>query len=189
MLNDEQKRFLLRLARHSIRSHFEREPLGVEQPEDAVYQRKNGAFVTLHKQGNLRGCIGHIVGHKPLFATICEMALAAAFEDPRFPQIRLAELDDIDIEISILSPLEEVTNVENIEVGKHGLLIQRDYASGLLLPQVATEWGWDRQTFLQHTCQKAGLAPDSWQRPGTRILSFEAVVFGEKELGIQNSQA
>ncbi len=182
MLTIDQKHFLLQLVRETIRGYFSREPNTVNRPDDELYRQELGAFVTLHKRGNLRGCIGHIEGRMPLFDTIVEMALAAAFQDPRFPPLRVSELEEIDIEISILSPLQRVGIIEEIEVGVHGLLIQRGFASGVLLPQVATEYGWDRLTFLQHTCQKAGLAPDSWMHQGTRIFMFSAEVFGEKDL-------
>ena len=185
MLSDDNKRLLLRLARRSIAAHLQGEPLNIARPSDPTLLAQNGAFVTLHRRGSLRGCIGHIVGQKPLFDTIHEMALAAALQDPRFTKVRLTELDDIDIEISILSPLERVTIIEDIAVGRHGLLIQKGYASGLLLPQVATEWKWDRLTFVQQTCNKAGLDAHAWMHPSAKIFRFEAEVFGEKTLGVQ----
>jgi AmmeMemoRadiSam system protein A len=118
---------------------------------------------------------------KPLYQTVAEMAVAAAVEDPRFPPLTLDELPLITIEISVLSPLEEVEDVEEIEVGKHGLYIIRGFYRGLLLPQVATEYNWDRETFLQHTCLKAGLPTDCWQDQETKIYKFSAEVFGEEE--------
>jgi len=107
--------------------------------------------------------------------------LSASLNDPRFPPLTEEELRDIDIEISVLSPLKEIQDVSEIEVGRHGIYITRGYQSGVLLPQVATEYGWDRETFLQHTCQKAGLPPDAWKQEGTKIEIFDAQVFGEKD--------
>jgi AmmeMemoRadiSam system protein A len=120
---------------------------------------------------------------KPLRRTVAEMAVQAALHDPRFSPVSASELPGLDIEISVLSPLEEVKDVSTIEVGKHGLVIQEGSRSGLLLPQVATEYGWDRETFLDHTCMKAGLPAGSWRKKGVVILRFTAEVFGEKDEG------
>ena len=140
-----------------------------------------GAFVSLHKQGGLRGCIGTFIGLRPLVNTVQEMAISASLNDPRFPPVSEDELKEIDIEISVLSPLREIKDLSEIEVGRHGIYITRGYLSGVLLPQVATEYAWDRDTFLQHTCQKAGLPPDAWKQEGTKIEIFSAQVFGEKD--------
>jgi AmmeMemoRadiSam system protein A len=145
-----------------------------------------GAFVTLHKDGRLRGCIGYVRALKPLRRTVAEMAIQAALHDPRFPAVTASEVPSLDIEISVLSPLEEVDDVSSIEVGKHGLIVQDGARSGLLLPQVATEQGWDRDTFLDHTCLKAGLPAGSWKREGVTILRFTAEVFGESEPGARS---
>ena len=139
-----------------------------------------GAFVTLHKHGALRGCIGYVEAIKPLYKTVQEMAIAAAFQDPRFPGLKADEFNNIEIEISVMSPLEKITDVNKIEVGKHGIIIKSGFNSGLLLPQVATEQGWDRDTFLEHTCYKAGLPGNIWKKPDTEILIFSAEVFSEK---------
>jgi AmmeMemoRadiSam system protein B/AmmeMemoRadiSam system protein A len=136
-----------------------------------------GAFVTLTKRGNLRGCIGNITGTKPLIATVAEMTRAAALEDPRFRPIRPEELPDIEFEISVLTPIRRVSNVEEIVVGRDGIIITRGYNRGLLLPQVATEYGWDRETFLEQTCLKAGLPKDAWKDRNTIIEAFSAEVF------------
>jgi AmmeMemoRadiSam system protein A len=133
--------------------------------------------VTLHKQGRLRGCIGQIHARQPLVRTVAEMAVAAAFEDPRFPPLRREELRDIDIEISVLTPLRRITDVGEIQVGTHGIYLRRGAYSGLLLPQVATEWGWDRNTFLEHTCEKAHLPKDAWKDKKAEIYIFSADVF------------
>ncbi|MFP4085000.1 MAG: AmmeMemoRadiSam system protein A [Desulfonatronovibrio sp.] len=175
-LNDKEKKYLKQIALLSIRSRFEN---GLEFPEPPTSKMtgKLGAFVTLKIDGRLRGCIGHIVGDLPLWKTIIKMAAQAAFNDPRFPPLREKELDKIELEISILSPLQLVDDPTRIVPGKHGLLIRKGGASGLLLPQVALEWNWDRETFLGHTCQKAGLTSNCWQDPDTEIYWFQAVVF------------
>ena len=140
---------------------------------------KRGAFVTLKKQGRLRGCIGYIKAYKPPWETVQEMAVAAAFTDPRFPSLRAEEIQQLTFEISVLSPLKRIADVNDIEVGKHGLYIIRGYNSGLLLPQVATEYKWDRETFLEETCHKAGLPPDAWKDKETEIYIFSADYFGD----------
>jgi len=139
----------------------------------------HGAFVTLTRDGRLRGCIGFVVARRPLLETVREAAQAAAFHDPRFPPLRPAELPEISLELSVLSEPRPVTSLEEIQVGRHGLIVRQGPRSGLLLPQVATEYGWDRDTFLSHTCAKAGLPEDCWREPGTEIEIFGAEVFGE----------
>jgi len=136
-----------------------------------------GAFVTLHKHGQLRGCIGHIVAHFPLAETISRMATAAAFEDPRFPPVTADELKDLEIEISVLTPFQKISNVEEIQVGVHGIYMKKGFHSGLLLPQVATEYKWDRKTFLEQTCRKAGLPGDAWKERDMEIYIFAADIF------------
>jgi len=138
---------------------------------------KWGAFVTLTKQGQLRGCIGHIVGDRPLIETVAQMTKAAALEDPRFPPVRSQELPDIDFEISVLTPIREIKNIDEIVVGRDGIIISQGWNQGLLLPQVATEYGWDLVTFLEHTCIKAGLPRDAWKDKKTKIEVFSADVF------------
>jgi AmmeMemoRadiSam system protein A len=136
-----------------------------------------GAFVSLHRGGQLRGCIGNIRGNKPLYITVAEMAEEAAFNDPRFAPLSREELKDLEIEISALTPFRVIENVEEIDVGKHGIFIEKGFFSGLLLPQVATEYGWDRTTFLEHTCHKAGLHKDAWKERDTKIHIFSADIF------------
>ncbi len=179
-LTDQEKLILLHTARETISARLMRRKPEYREPTPAL-KTPCGAFVTLHKRGALRGCIGHISAVDPLMETVKQMAFASAFEDPRFPALSLSELEQIDIEISVLSPLERIKNVEEIAVGKHGLYLKKGRASGLLLPQVATEQGWDRDTFLTHTCYKAGLPGDAWKSPDTEILIFSALVFGEKQ--------
>jgi AmmeMemoRadiSam system protein A len=143
-------------------------------------QRKRGAFVTLTLHGQLRGCIGFVIAERPLLDTVREAARAAAFQDPRFTPLRGAELPEVHLEISVLGEPRRVRSLEEIRVGEHGLIVRRGFRSGLLLPQVATEYGWDRDTFLCHTCVKAGLPRDSWRDPDTEIQLFGAEVFGEE---------
>jgi len=190
-LNKDQQIKLLRLARNTIGEYFNRgnhhtpektERIENEFSED-IFKKKCGGFVTLHIKGNLRGCIGYIKGIKTIPETIIEMAKAAAFQDPRFPPLTQKEFDLIDIEISVLSPIEQVMKISEIVVGRDGLIISNGFSSGLLLPQVATEYGWDVTEFLQHTCYKAGLSADAWRdTKNTKIEKFSAQVFGEKEL-------
>ncbi|HDT12711.1 MAG TPA: AmmeMemoRadiSam system protein A [Candidatus Marinimicrobia bacterium] len=148
--------------------------------DNEFYLKKTGIFVTLHKNGDLRGCIGHIVGMHPLKESLFEMAEASAFEDPRFNPIKKHELNEITIEISVLSELEEVSGVTDIEVGKHGVLLKQGYQQAVFLPQVAPEQGWDRDEMLSHLSMKAGLSPDAYKNPDMKFYIFTAVVFSEQ---------
>ncbi|RPJ07519.1 MAG: AmmeMemoRadiSam system protein A, partial [Spirochaetaceae bacterium] len=179
-LTNEEKEILLKTARLCIEARLNKNKPAFPDPTPLLLE-KCGAFVSLHIDCQLRGCIGFIIAVEPLVNTVREMAQAAAFSDPRFPPVNLQELPRIEIEISVLSPLQRVSDVSEIIVGKHGLMVERGGYSGLLLPQVATEYGWDRATFLAHTCNKAGLAGDAWQLSGTVIKMFSAVVFNEGE--------
>ncbi len=187
-LNKDQQISLLKLARSVIGARLRGQPQPVPDREkefaDALFSEKRGAFVTLHIQGKLRGCIGYIVGMRDVPDTIMEMALASAFRDPRFPSLSSEELGRIDIEISVLTPIETVTDISEIVIGRDGLIISDGRRTGLLLPQVAEEYQWDVHQFLEHTCFKAGLPGDAWKREGTKIEKFSAQVFGEKELGL-----
>jgi AmmeMemoRadiSam system protein A len=176
-LTEKDKRLLHRIARSAIEDVAWRKPLPESTVESRALMEKRGAFVTLKKHGQLRGCIGCIKSVKPLYKIVGEMAVAAAFHDRRFRPVTKAELPDVEIEISVLTPLKRVRAVEEIEVGRHGIFIERGYKSGLLLPQVATEYGWDRETFLEHCCLKAGLSRDAWRDGKTRICTFSAEVF------------
>jgi len=180
-LNENDKKTLLALARESIENALANKPDPKLDSDSPILKEKRGAFVTLTKRGILRGCIGYIRAYKPLDQTIVEMAQAAAFRDPRFPPVTKNELDDLEIEISVLTPIQEIDDINEIEVGKHGIIIERNGYSGLLLPQVATEYGWDRITFLEHTCQKAGLPRDAWKQEGTKIKIFSADIFHEEK--------
>ena len=180
-LSEQDKRYLLSLARRTIFSKSQKTSLEITQPDSAVLNEKRGAFVTLNKKGQLRGCIGYIEGIKPLYLTIIDMAEAAAFTDPRFSPVQPNEIDDLEIEISVLTPLRSIKRTEDITVGIHGLLIQKDVYQGLLLPQVATHCGWNRETFLDQTCVKAGLPEGSWKDPSVKIKIFSAQIFSEAE--------
>ncbi len=176
-LSAEEKALLHRIARESIESHSAGKKPPAVQVISPRLKEPRGAFVTLHKQGELRGCIGHVIDDQPLAETVAAMAVAAAFQDPRFPPVTPDELEDLEIEISAMTPLRQITDVEEIEVGRHGIIVQQNGHSGLLLPQVATQYGWDRETFLDYTCRKANLPADAWKEENTKIFIFSADVF------------
>ncbi len=184
-LTDEECSFLLKHARETIRAEIWKEHKAAQGSEASKIgphlEEHRGCFVTLHKAGKLQGCIGLFESNCALWESVGKMAIQAAFNDPRFCELKAREFDKIDIEISVLSPLREVDSAEKIEVGVHGIYITNGSNRGVLLPQVATEHGWDRDTFLEHTCLKAGLAPEAWKKPDTVIEIFTAKVFGEKE--------
>jgi uncharacterized protein len=178
LLSTEEKRILIRIARETVAAALEgRQPI-LPHPTDNL-KSPCGAFVTLEKSGTLRGCIGHMTGIAPLFETIRQMANAAAFEDPRFPPVEADELSELSFEISVLSPLEKASDPSAIRVGTHGIYLVGKGRSGVLLPQVAVEYGWDRETFIRQTCRKAGLPQDAYQDPGIIIYIFTAVIFDE----------
>ncbi len=176
-LTVEEKQHLHHIARRAIKEAIRGKPVPECTVESRALIEKRGTFVTLRIRGQLRGCIGRISGIKPLCRTVGEMAVAAAFHDPRFRPVTETELRDLEIEISVLTPPKRIRDVEEIEVGRHGILLEREFHSGLLLPQVATECGWDRKTFLERCCLKAGLPRDAWQDEKTRICTFCAEVF------------
>ena len=168
---------MLRLARQALEESVRHYRLPeVEVPAGPLHE-KGGAFVTLRKKGHLRGCIGYVEPVKPLYQTVCECTLAAALRDPRFDPVTPEELPALQLEISILSSLAAISP-DQIEVGRHGLLVSYGAQRGLLLPQVAVEWKWDGKRFLEETCLKAGLAPSAWQH-GAKIEAFTAQVFAE----------
>ncbi len=169
-----EKETLRNLAYHAIRSRCLGEPMPDIQAESENLRQKRGAFVCIRKGSDLRGCIGVIEPYAPLDETIKKMAVEAAFNDPRFCSLAEAELDEIDIEISVLTPMERISDPSAIEVGRHGLFIRRGNQSGLLLPQVPVEQGWDRTQFLEFTCRKAGLPKGAWKEPGVELYAFSA---------------
>ncbi|MFU8857738.1 MAG: AmmeMemoRadiSam system protein A [Deferrisomatales bacterium] len=182
MLTPGERQELLRLARRSVEAAARRSRSPAPAPEAASLCRAGGAFVTLHRAGQLRGCIGTFETSEPLYRTVAEMARSAAMGDPRFAPVTPAEVPELDVEISVLSPLVRAERPEEVEVGRHGVYIIDGNYRGVLLPQVAVEHGWDRETFLDQTCRKAGLPPGAWRRGGT-IYVFEAEVFGESDTG------
>jgi AmmeMemoRadiSam system protein A len=179
MTNDQDRAWLLALAREAIVAYASGLEL-VTSVSEPIAERLGGAFVTLHKHGELRGCIGHIEVDQLLGQVVPRCAVAAASTDPRFPPVSLAEVPELEIEISLLGPLEPIAGPADIIVGRHGLVVERDWHRGLLLPQVANEWGWDAQTFLGQTCHKAGLPQDAWKH-WVKMWRFEAEVFSEKQ--------
>jgi AmmeMemoRadiSam system protein A len=150
-LNQEEKKRLLEIARGTIQDHVQGRRPASGQPDLEGLGFQRGAFVTIHRHGALRGCIGNFFSDQPLINTIEEMAVAASSHDPRFPPVSPVELEELDLEISVLSPLREIDDVSEIKVGEHGIYIVSPHGRGVLLPQVATEYGWDRDTFLDQT--------------------------------------
>lgn len=185
MLNNKDRTMLLALARQSVNDAFS----GVDTKADTEiikrFSQNNGVFVTLKKNNALRGCIGSVMASLPLYQSVIELARAAAFEDPRFPPLKKSELKDVKFEISILT-IPELIKVgspeeylRKIKIGRDGLIIHSVQGSGLLLPQVPGEWGWNTKEFLEHTCIKAGLSKDSWKDLNNKIYRFSAEVFSE----------
>jgi AmmeMemoRadiSam system protein A/AmmeMemoRadiSam system protein B len=178
-LSAEDKEELLAMARQTIVHFLETGAFphfAVTQP---VLFQERGAFVTLKKHGELRGCIGHLIGDKPLYLIVQNVAVSAAVADQRFPPVTEEELSDLEIEISVLSPLEQVESVDQIQVGRHGVIIRRGLQQAVYLPQVAPEQGWGREEMLENLCLKAGLSKDAWKKEGTRFYVFTAEVFEE----------
>ena len=186
MLSEEEGKFLLKLARKSIENYIIRRK-AMDVPEDTPETLKEhmGAFVTLNKRGMLRGCIGYSEPIKPLVNAVIEAAISAAVNDPRFPPVTADEVDDLEIEVSILTKPEliEVEKPEEymdkIKIGEDGLIIERGPYKGLLLPQVAVEWGWNVEEFLYNTCTKAGLTADCWLFSDVKIYKFGSQIFDE----------
>lgn len=176
-LSNEDKESLHSIVRNAISNRLLKQSPADTLPPSARLEEHHGAFVTLKIRDILRGCIGCIEPRAPLFRIVGDMAIQAAFSDPRFPPLSIAELDNISVEISVLTPFRDIRGLEEIEVGKHGLFVRRGAQSGLLLPQVAAEHGWNRTQFLEWTCQKAGLPRDAWKDPEIRIQIFSADVF------------
>jgi len=172
----DERRYLLKLAHEAIRAALQGQEVDATPPSDHLAE-KRGAFTTLHLQGQLRGCVGYVFAVRSLVRTVCETAMAAALHDTRFQPLTPEEAREIDVEISVLSPLKPI-DAEDVEVGRHGLVVTLGARRGLLLPQVPLEYGWDRETFLGETCHKAGLPADAWQH-GATLEAFTAEVFSE----------
>jgi AmmeMemoRadiSam system protein B/AmmeMemoRadiSam system protein A len=182
MLNSTQRKRLIEIARDSIQTYLKTGKKLELTETDPLLLKTMGAFVTLHEHGQLRGCIGTIIGTQPLYLTVRDMAVEAAVGDPRFPPVVANEFKDIDIEISVLSPLERVDSIDKIQLGTHGVLVKQGFRSGVFLPQVATETGWSKEEFLSNLCaHKAGLPVDAWKQSSTEMYVFSAEVFPEKE--------
>jgi AmmeMemoRadiSam system protein A len=180
-LSDLHRKTLLGIARQSIAAVLDgRSPDWKAANFDDTLRQPAGAFVTLRTHdGDLRGCIGSIRAVDPLYKAVASSAVSAAFRDPRFSPVQVGELERLELEISVMGPIEIVTNVDDIVVGRDGLIISLGAHAGLLLPQVASEYEWDRDTFLDQTCIKAGLRRGAWRSEDCRIEKFSAVVFGE----------
>ena len=179
-LTETEQQLLLRIARSAVLSYLSGETPRVPEVPTGVLTEAHGIFVSIHKRAELRGCIGNIHPAGPLYRSTAECAIAAAVGDPRFMPLMQVELAEVEFEISVLSPLERVENTEQIEIGKHGLLISKKSSRGLLLPQVASAYGWTRERFLEEACRKAGLHPNEWS-DGATIHYFSALVFSERQ--------
>jgi AmmeMemoRadiSam system protein A len=181
MLDETDKTALLKLARTTLKAYLaDRTVPPFETSREPLLEQK-GAFVSLHHDKDLRGCIGLLVADCELFKVVQRCVVSAALEDPRFHSVTPDEVNDLSIEISVLTPFRRVKNVEEIEVGRHGLYMVHRGFRGLLLPQVATQYGWDRTKFLEHTCMKSGLPTSAWRDPETAIYTFEADVFSDSQ--------
>jgi uncharacterized protein len=175
----EERRILLKLAHQSILSKFDRREISLDPPSSHLAEPR-GVFTTIYLHGALHGCVGFVQPVASLYRNVAETARSAAFEDSRFSPLASEEAADLDVSLSILSPLRPIA-AEEIEIGRHGLLISKSGQRGLLLPQVPLEHGWDRITFLEQTCRKAGLPPDAWKN-GASIESFTAEIFSDRTL-------
>lgn len=179
LLTKKEQRELIKIAREAIVAGVTNGTIPPVTTTSPGLNRSNGCFVTIKQQGHLRGCIGNFISDQPLYRLAQEMALSAATRDPRFYPMKPHDLDEFRLEISVLSPLQKIQSVAEIQVGRHGIYIVKNSYRGVLLPQVATEYGWDRDTFLKHTCLKAGLPENAWQKE-CDIFIFSAQVFGEE---------
>lgn len=179
-LTSAEKSVLLSIARQAIESVVRTGQVQVEPREEKTLNVRSGCFVTIRNSGKLRGCIGNFQSELPLFKEVAEIAASSATKDPRFYPMKEEDLDHFSLEISVLSPLHKIDDISEIEVGQHGIYLEKSYYRGVLLPQVASEHGWDRTTFLQQTCVKAGLSTDAWQADDAEIYIFSAQIFGEE---------
>ncbi|MDX2480094.1 MAG: AmmeMemoRadiSam system protein A [Desulfuromusa sp.] len=170
---------LLQIARDAIIHQVKNEDYSPAPRDEKDLNIRSGCFVTITQDGHLRGCIGNFQSQQPLFQEVVTMAVAAASQDPRFQPMSRDELNNFSLEITILSPLEKISAINQIEVGTHGIYIVKGHNRGVLLPQVATDYGWDRETFLQQTCVKAGLSENSWQQPDAEIFIFSGQIISE----------
>lgn len=182
MLNKEERSKLLEIARSSIKSYLNNGEKPMLNESSPVLNEEMGVFVTLHEKGALRGCIGNLIGQGPLFLSVRDMAIESATGDPRFPALQPAELKDVEIEISVLSPMKRIKSADEIVLGRHGVLVRKGLHSGVFLPQVADETGWTKEEFLNNLCaHKAGLPESAWKDPSTELYIFTAEIFSEKK--------
>ncbi len=182
MLNNNQRRRLLEIARDTLEEYLKTGTVKDFKEEDPMLLTESGAFVTLHKDAKLCGCIGNIIAKGPLYKTIRDMSIASATQDPRFSPVTLKEFKGIKFEISVLSKPKREFNLDNIVMGKHGVIVKKNYNSGVFLPQVADEAGWNREEFLSNLCEhKAGLDRLAWKDKETELYTFTAEVFSEEE--------
>jgi len=180
MLTPEERRELLRIAREAIHCSLEGREFKTPAPAQGVLAQPCGAFVTIRIDHDLRGCIGYIESTAPLVDVVAEVATKAAFEDPRFPPLTSAEFSRAALEVSVLSPLRVISDIEEIRVGEHGLLLELGHRRGLLLPQVAVEYGWGSEEFLENVSRKAGLPREAWRDPKATIYIFSAEIAEEE---------
>jgi hypothetical protein len=182
MLNEKQQKILLGIARKTIEEYIRNRKVPDFEVDDPILKEKRGVFVTLHRRGMLRGCIGYIMPLEELYKAVSKMAIESSTGDPRFPPVRPEELDEIEIEISVLTVPERVSSIDEIELGKHGVIVKKGYHQGVFLPQVATETGWTKEEFLNRLCyDKAHLPEDAWKDKETEIYIFSAQVFEEEK--------
>ena len=183
LLNSADKKELLEIARRSVSQRgLSEKDLSPEILSNPRLTRESPVFVTLYLSGNLRGCIGHLEPRYPLWEAVARMACESAYHDPRFSPVERHEIDDLEIQISVLTPSEPLENVDDIAIGRDGLIVEQGYRRGVLLPQVAGERNWGPKTFLEQTCRKAGLDTQAWKDPKTEVFRFQALVFGEADL-------
>lgn len=184
MYNASQRKELLKIARDTIKYKLETGKRFEPVVTDPALKRDMGAFVTLHKRGELRGCIGHMIASGPLYLVVRDMAIAAATEDPRFVPVTAGELKDVDLEISVLTPMSKVAGADSVKIPGNGVMVRSGFRSGVYLPQVADETGWTKEEFMNSLCEhKAGIPRDSWKTGACEIYVFTAEVFGEKNSG------
>jgi AmmeMemoRadiSam system protein A len=184
LLGRSEKKILLEEARRALLQAVEGRDLAEDFPGSEVLQRPGGAFVTLRHRGRLRGCIGQFASQDPLIEVVRYCAKAAALEDPRFEPVRAEGLAELELEISVLSAAQEIL-IEEIEIGRHGLIVARGWQRGVLLPQVAAEFHWTAERFVEETCAKAGLERGAWRDPATQVYAFTAEVFRESEFAAE----
>ena len=178
----ENKKNIILAARKAVETELFNKSSLIPDLSDSFFDQKTGIFVTIHKNGKLRGCIGYIEGFMPIREAILDLAMSAAFRDPRFQPLSPDEYKLVDFEISILSPIERIKSIDEIIIGEDGLIITKGMKRGLLLPQVATENNMSKEEFLSHTCMKAGLSPNEWKSSEVQIEKFSAVIIRENEI-------